>query len=173
MRQAPKSYSFSEIQRFTQSWLFYLVVAISLVPIISTLFALNDSNLEQSDFLLTMIVSVAVGTLIMGLLLWTKLEVYLERDGITHRLFPFQVKFKRILYEDINSYKIRKYSPIMEYGGWGLRYSFKNGWAYNISGRMGIQLEINDNKKILFGTLKPEEFYLALNTIIKNRNQEK
>ncbi len=170
MKQAPQNYSFSEIQRFTQSWLFYLVIAMALVPIVSTILVSNGTNIGQSEFMLSLAIGIVIGALVLSLMFFTKLEVYLEREGITYRLFPFQIKFKQISYNEIESYEIRKYSPILEYGGWGLRYSFKNGKAYNISGNMGIQLVLKNDKKTLFGTLKPEEFNLALSTMIKNKN---
>jgi len=58
---------------------------------------------------------------------------------------------------------VRKYSPIGEYGGWGYRVAGKrSGVAYNISGNMGIQIELKNGKKILLGTRKPEEAKEAL-----------
>ncbi|MBK9224473.1 MAG: hypothetical protein IPO23_07190 [Flavobacterium sp.] len=53
---------------------------------------------------------------------------------------------------------VRQYSPLMEYGGWGLRLGlFGNGKAFNVSGDKGLQLEFTDNKKLLIGTNRPEE----------------
>lgn len=53
---------------------------------------------------------------------------------------------------------VRKYLPLREYGGWGLRWGiFGSGTAYNISGNMGIQLVLQNGKKILVGTQKAEE----------------
>ncbi len=42
----------------------------------------------------------------------------------------------------------------MEAGG--IRYGPK-GTAYNVSGKIGLQLELKNGKKILIGTRKPEE----------------
>jgi hypothetical protein len=64
----------------------------------------------------------------------------------------------------VASIEVRKYSPIKEYGGWGFRYGFKNGKAYNISGNMGLQLILKNGDRILIGTQKPEE----LETYLKN-----
>nr|MBP6978828.1 hypothetical protein [Lentimicrobiaceae bacterium] len=55
------------------------------------------------------------------------------------------------------------YSTIGEYGGWGYRMGGKKaGVAYNISGNMGLQLELKNGKKILLGTKKPVEMEEAL-----------
>jgi hypothetical protein len=53
---------------------------------------------------------------------------------------------------------IRKYNPIKDYGGWGIRWgSFRKGNAYNMSGNMGLQLVFKDGKKLLFGTQRSSE----------------
>ncbi|MES2389410.1 MAG: hypothetical protein V4543_15515, partial [Bacteroidota bacterium] len=57
---------------------------------------------------------------------------------------------------------IRTYSPMGEYGGWGIRYGINKGWLYNVSGNMGLQLELLDGKKVLIGTRKPDEIIAAL-----------
>jgi hypothetical protein len=61
---------------------------------------------------------------------------------------------------------VRKYKPLAEFGGWGLRFGV-SGKAYNISGNKGLQLELTNNKKLLIGTQKPEELSEALNKIGK------
>ena len=75
----------------------------------------------------------------------------IDKDGITVRFIPFH--FKQIKYNwiDIESCEIRKYNPIFEFGGWGIRYGFK-GKAYNIKGNKGIQLRLKNGRRILIGT---------------------
>jgi hypothetical protein len=61
---------------------------------------------------------------------------------------------------------VRQYSPLTEYGGWGLRPGlFGKGTAFCVSGDMGLQLEFTDNKKLLIGTNKPDELTETLNKI--------
>lgn len=66
-----------------------------------------------------------------------------------------------------NAY-IRKYNPIAEYGGWGVRdgwFKFKifmtkairvddTNIAYNMSGNIGLQLKLINDKRVLIGTRK-------------------
>jgi len=82
-------------------------------------------------------------------------------DGIYLKFVPFHFKFKYYPYGEIKSYEVTEYKPIREYGGWGIRYRL-NGKAYNVYGNKGIQLTFKNNKKLLIGTQKPEEFYLAI-----------
>jgi hypothetical protein len=60
------------------------------------------------------------------------------------------------LWEQVKRAYIRQYNPIKEYGGWGLKWSSTNA-AYNIMGNVGLQLVLQNGKKILIGTQKPEE----------------
>jgi hypothetical protein len=65
---------------------------------------------------------------------------------------------------------VRQYSPIAEYGGWGLRLGlFGKGQAYNVSGDKGLQLEFTTGQRLLIGTNKPEE----LNTVLLSIGQLK
>jgi len=58
---------------------------------------------------------------------------------------------------------LRGYSPISEYGGWGMRYSLSGkGRALNVSGRTGVQLVFKDGKKLLIGTQKADDIMQVL-----------
>ncbi len=49
------------------------------------------------------------------------------------------------------------YSPITEYGGWGIRWSPHRGWAYNVGGSKGVQLGRANGKRILIGSQRADE----------------
>ena len=70
--------------------------------------------------------------------------------------------------EMITEYGVRKYNPIGEYGGWGIKgRGFGKGRAYNVKGNMGLQLRLQDNKKILFGTQRPDALQAAMDKMMK------
>ncbi len=52
--------------------------------------------------------------------------------------------------------EIKKYSPLKHYGGWGYRVGVK-GVAYNMQGNIGLELILNNNRKVLIGTTNPQE----------------
>jgi hypothetical protein len=95
-----------------------------------------------------------------------KLVTEVRYDGLYVRYFPLQFHSHQISYGEIKSYEIRQYSALKEYGGYGIRYG-KKGKAYNVSGDKGIQFEFLDGKKLLIGTQRPEEFALALSSIVR------
>lgn len=138
-----------EVQRIDSLWPL-LILAVTLVFNWILYFRLHESNL---DFFY---ISVSTATLLSGILVMTKLTTRIDKDGIYFRLFPFQLRSRRIPWRKIESIEVRKYSPIKEFGGWGLRWS-RNGKAYSVRGSEGIQLILKDKKRILIGTQMPEE----------------
>jgi len=96
---------------------------------------------------------------LITLLMWhLRLDTAIRDDGIYYRYFPFQMKFRKISWSSISRCYVRKYNPIKEYGGWGLRFGlFGKGQAFNVSGNMGLQLVFNNGKRFLIGTQKPDE----------------
>ena len=80
-------------------------------------------------------------------------------DGLYIQFFPFSQKL--ISFNNIKTCEVRTYSPIKEYGGWGIRYG-KKGKAYNISGNKGVQLDFYEGQPLLIGSQKPEELAQAI-----------
>lgn len=83
-------------------------------------------------------------------------------NGISIRITPFHFKEKFFLFEDIEKIYAREYKPILDFGGWGIRYGVK-GKAYNMSGNLGLQIIFKNGKHLLIGSQKPFE----IETVIK------
>ena len=80
-------------------------------------------------------------------------------DSLTVGLAPFRPKL--IPLSTIATAMEREYSPMREFGGWGIRTS-REGRAYNAHGNMGVQLVLDDGSRILIGTQRPQELASAL-----------
>ena len=143
---------FLEKQRFTQWWLW-------LIMILAVAFAFyyEESTLEM-----------AVALIIPIFLFVLNLETEISKEGISVRFFPFHLKKKFFSWDEIAKAEVREYSPLLEYGGWGIRRG-KSGVAYNVKGNMGLQLVLKSGKKILIGTQKAEE----LKQILAERENKK
>ena len=89
-----------------------------------------------------------------------KLITDVRSDGLHVRFYPLSQRI--IPYEDITSCVPRIYSPIREYGGWGIRWG-RSGKAYNVSGNRGVQLAFVDGRPLLIGSLQPEALAGAMN----------
>ena len=69
---------------------------------------------------------------------------------------------------EIKNYEIREYRPILEYGGWGIRFN-SMGKAYTVSGIIGLQLELLNGEKILIGTEIPDTLFKELDKLINKK----
>lgn len=106
-------------------------------------------------------------TIILTLLIASShLDTTIKNDGIYVRFFPFHLKTKHYTWDSLTKAFVRQYSPLAEYGGWGLRFGLSGkGTAFNVSGNQGLQLEFLNNKKLLIGTNRPNELTVALSKI--------
>jgi hypothetical protein len=85
-------------------------------------------------------------------------------DGLYLRYFPFHRSFRRFDPGQIAAITVETYSPLLDYGGWGLRYG-RGGKAYTVRGRRGVRLALCDGKPLLIGSQRPEELAEALKSI--------
>lgn len=141
---------YRESQKFNQWWLW-------LILLLTTVFV---GWAGYQEFLAGMpLWQVALGFGIYAVLALipmalVTLKTTITEDGLEVRFWPFIRK--RIFKSEIKDIYVRSYSPIGEYGGWGIRFG-SNGRAYNMMGNRGLQLELHSGEKILIGTQNPEE----------------
>ena len=100
------------------------------------------------------------------------LRTWITKDGVFVKVFPFLFRYKFFPWDIISKAYIRKYNPVWEYGGWGIKY--KNFWnfrsiVYNVSGNIGLQLELTTGKRVLIGTRKPVEMEEVLRKLHKTK----
>lgn len=55
-----------------------------------------------------------------------------------------------------------EYRPLREYGGWGIRYNAKLGWAYTAHGRRGVRMRLADGQGLLVGSQRPDALLAAI-----------
>ena len=160
---------YREEQRFN-FWLRWVVYVSMGLSVAITIFALQkdlsgQSSPEAWEIALGAIIGIGVPIAITAMFLLLKLETEVRTDGLYVRFFPFHIHFKRFAREELSEYYARQYKPIREYGGWGIRYSLRNGKAYNVSGNRGVQLVLSSGKKLLIGSQKPDELADAIRQI--------
>jgi hypothetical protein len=86
--------------------------------------------------------------------------VVVDDEAVRIQFFPLWKKTLRL--EEIAQWEARSYRPVLEYGGWGIRYGGSSGWAYNVRGNRGVQLVLEDGKRILIGSQRAEELAWAI-----------
>lgn len=159
---------FTEKQRFRQIWVIVIIsasLALSVWGFVQQIvFGKPFGNNPTSDWVLILLLlaPLVIFSFFFALTLHTRVDQY----GISYRFAPIHRGERVIKWESVKSCYVRKYKPIAEYGGWGFRRG-RNGMAYNTSGNMGLQIELNDGKKLLLGTRKPDELKRTLEKLGK------
>ena len=145
------TFLFEEKQRMFTTWGGKLVALLLVVFIIITAL--------QKPFSVSFIASLICCIILLGIL-WlfyaATLYIQVSAQGIVLRYPPF-FKSKEISWQDLAEAKVRKYSPLKEFGGWGVRGMSSQNRAYNIAGNYGLQLVFTDGKRLLIGTQQPQK----------------
>lgn len=147
-----KSALFSEQQYFRKWWVWLILIATNGMVLYkgfgSLLYGGSLEYINRDDVMVA-------GTILLVtvFILVTHLDTRIYADGVYVRFFPFNLELKKYGWEDIHHIYLREYKPIMEYGGWGLRWG-ASGKALTISGSKGLQLELHNGHRLLIGTRK-------------------
>lgn len=160
---------FREVQQFRQKWLWIILIFAILVSWYAFIQKLTCNKTCGSCPISCL--PVILPLILVGLLLplgfyFCKLITEVRNDGIYIRFIPFHFSFQKISLNDIKNYEARKYRPIREYGGWGIRWMW-NKKAYNVSGNLGVDIELKNGKRIMIGSQKPEELKNAIDLVFE------
>jgi hypothetical protein len=150
---------FAEEQPFDQVWLWAILgieLLVVLIPLILT---------GQAWWVIAFVVGLMVMT--FAFLASLKLRTRIDGAGVHFQMSVFHWKEQTIPWEDIDQVYVRKYSPIREYGGWGIKWG-PGGKAFNVKGNYGIQITKKNGKRVLIGTQLPDEAsaYLAQHPLL-------
>jgi hypothetical protein len=157
---------YSEEQKVTNKWLWILISTVCIIYFYGLteqlIFLKSVGTHPAPDW--AMIIIGIIPLMLFYLLYKVRLNVKIDDQGVHYQFHPFHRKQRLIKWDEIKTVYIRKYRPIAEYGGWGIRTIYRNNVSYSVSGKNGLQLELKNKKKILLGTQNHEE----LNKIIEN-----
>ena len=95
-----------------------------------------------------------------------KLITQIREKGVYVSYPPMRSSFVIISYQNIEKCYVREYNAKKEYGGAGIMTG-EAGLSYSVSGKMGVQLELKDGKRILLGSQKPEKLCKEIEAMIK------
>lgn len=160
--------TFKETQRFTQWWLWTLLIGITLIPIVGVLkqviLGQTFGNQPMSD----------TGLIIFLLLMlafdygFWMLRLVTEIDAQSIRVNFFPLARREIQWSEVITYQIVDYGFV---GGWGIRMGTRYGTVYNTQGKTGLALTLVGGAKYCIGTQKEEEladFLQALDPLLEH-----
>jgi hypothetical protein len=168
---------FSEEQKFDQWWIKLFIFGATIAAVgpmyYGTIQQLSagkpwgDNPMSDSGLIIMDLVTTVIMVGVIYLVFSAKLITTIKQDGIYIRYKPFLYKDRFIPVEDIEKFEVRKYNPVREYGGWGVKHGkFGRGRAYNVKGNRGLQLWLKGDKKLLIGTQRSEAVKRAMNKMM-------
>ena len=144
---------FKEVQRFTQWWLWLILLGIGSILIfgIYKQIILGEPFGDQpmSDVGLIIFALLILGLIAFFRIMQLKTEI--DEKGIRMNFFPF-VK-KEVLWSDLKRLEVVNYGFV----GYGIRIGTKHGTVYNTKGNKGLAIELQNGRKFLIGTQKETE----------------
>ncbi len=165
---------FFEEERFNQKWNLFLLTPVCVGFILFQLYSLYSQLVLKkpvgsdplSDTWLIVMSFLVIPLMIF--LIWlfsvTKLTVQVDSEKILIRFYPM-VK-REIFLSDIGSFEIKEFNPIIDFGGWGLRYSIR--WkttGYIMKGKIGVHIHLKNRKNLLISSERANELFRVLKEI--------
>jgi len=83
----------------------------------------------------------------------TQEAVHVRYRPLTRRIIPLG---------DIVRAEPRTYSPVKEYGGWGIKGWSRAKVAYNVRGDRGVELALADGRSVMLGSQRSDELAAAI-----------
>jgi hypothetical protein len=150
---------FIEEQRMNKPLVIIILIMIFIGFCISVIYkweSIGQNNLGDNVIVFSSLIILIFITLFFFNL---KLKTRIDDQGIYFQFFPVHFSYRLISWDEISTCYIRRYNAIFEYGGWGFRIGIlkKVGRAYSVQGKIGLQIELKNGKKILIGTQKKED----------------
>lgn len=163
---------FHERQTLEHTWLRTIVVVSLVCPVALFAYGLyqqlclgrpwGDKPMSDTGLIVTAAFVTLIAVAVVLLVFITVLDVRVDRRAVHVHFRPFLSRTFP-LHKIAEAYA-RIYRPIREYGGWGIRFSFRGrGRAYNAYGNRGVQLEFTDGRRLLIGSQHPEDLADAIN----------
>ena len=158
---------YSEMQVFRQWWLWVIILVSTTILLYVIIGQINEGNLS----LVIVFCILGVGFPLFMYKLQLKTEV--TEKGIHIRFFPFHWKWIFFKFDDIELTYAITYNPLMDYGGWGIRYGFKDrGKAYNVSGNQGVLIKFKRGKDVLIGSSNHDKLSQIINERVSALNEK-
>ncbi len=159
---------YKENLRFRSGWLWVLLISIDVLILFLLVRSMVDKGLsnEHSNEPLGMLIAFIILFWVNLLIASIRLSIKISEEGLYYRYFPFHSGWRVIPWKSVAKVYVRTYNPIIEYGGWGIRWGIMGaGKAYTTGGTYGIQIHFINHQKVLLGTYRPKEAELALKSL--------
>lgn len=141
-----------DIYRESQNplWCYVLVLAILASCLLPLVFIPEIASKE------TLNVSIIISVVFLSLFCFFGFFFAVDRHEVVVRMGLFRIPILRISLDSILSAEIMEFRPLMDFGGWGIRFGKNKTTGYFMSGKQGVLVTTNIGKKYLLGSDTPE-----------------
>lgn len=154
MKHQIRGLMFQEKQRFTQWWLWAILLGIAAFATFAFYRQIiqgqifGDNPMYDTGLTIFAIVMYA-----LPVLFWRfHLDTHIDEVHINFNFMPLLKK--SVSWKDVKSAKVLNYGSV---GGWGLKHSKKYGSVYSTGGEMGLAIVMNSGHKFVIGTQKEND----------------
>ena len=147
---------YHEEQHFHDALMGLLVLAMLFVVFVTTVAVVFS---RPNDALL-LAIAPAMIVLVAALISLSHLDVDVTDSGVSIA-FRYLWPTRRIAFADIVGLEVKRYRPLIDYGGWGVRLG-PAGWAYTTGGDVGVKMRLRKGLPVLIGTRHPSELEAAI-----------
>ena len=92
------------------------------------------------------------------------MRTIVTREMVTVRLGLFGIRVLKIKTSEIAASEILEFSPIKDFGGYGIRFNRKM-YAYFLKGNRGIKITLDHGMQYLIGADRPEQLLAVIKTV--------
>jgi Family of unknown function (DUF6141) len=163
LKRTPGTNEFREVQHFNQWWAWAVIAGLAATgwwAFIEQIVLGHPWGNNPAPGWVVVLMWLIFGIGVPIGMRWVRLIVRVTEDTLDIRYVPF--RHRVIPLSTITSAEPRRYRPIRDFMGWGIRWMPGRGWVYSVAGDEGVQLVLGKRRKLLVGSHKPVELAAAI-----------
>ena len=155
-------------QMWAPLWVMAIIWLACGAAIFGTVQALRDTSLSAADAWPVLAAAAGASVLLLTALnlFFIRLDVEVRSDHVLVAFGPVNLVRKRIWFTEIEEVRGLTYRPLMEFGGWGIR--FRPGrTAWTIRGNQAAAVKLKSGRRIYVGSEHPQRLAGAIMTAMR------
>ncbi|MYI06381.1 MAG: hypothetical protein F4059_03410 [Gemmatimonadetes bacterium] len=162
-------------QTWAPLWVIALIWGACLAGVIGTVTSLMEAveiagryGDGLSGSMVLTLAGIGVVVLLVGsaTAMFIRLDVEVRADHIFIAFGPVNLVRKRIRFSDIESVRALTYRPLLEFGGWGIRWR-PGRTAWSIRGNQAAAVTLSSSKQIYVGSQHPQRLAGAIQAAMR------
>ncbi len=163
-------------ERSGWAWWLHILVSLTFLAAAIPLFYLATGGVGPAPGQMSLpgaVVGIVVGLTIPGAIygLFGQLRTRVTESELDIRWGFLEVIRKKIPFEKIAKAEAVTYSPMGEFGGWGIRFGGTGKRAWTIRGNKALLLTMDDGARFYLGSDRPERILSWVTPALKRRKE--